>query len=177
MKNMTANTKLFIAAIVTAGALALASGLMRWESKDPVRFLSFLIVAAIASRLKVKLPGTTGNLSVNLPFILIALAELSFSETVVMAAVSAFVQGLPAIGRRMKPVQVGIQCRHAGGGGRRSSVCVQPRRDDPQPGGEIAADCPGGRRLPGGRHLADRRRDLADRKSQTAGGYGGRCWS
>lgn len=105
MKNMTANTKLFIAAIVTAGALALASGLMRWESKDPVRFLSFLIVAAIASRLKVKLPGTTGNLSVNLPFILIALAELSFSETVVMAAVSAFVQGLPAIGRRIKPVQ------------------------------------------------------------------------
>lgn len=105
MKNMTTSAKLFIAAIVTAGAVALASGLMRWESKDPVRFLSFLIVAAIASRLKVKLPGTTGNLSVNLPFILIALAELSFSEAAVMAAVSAFVQGLPAMGRRVKAVQ------------------------------------------------------------------------
>ena len=106
MKNMTATTKLFIAAIVTAGTMALASGIMRWESSDPVRFLSFLVVAAIASRLRIKLPGTTGNLSVNLPFILIALAELSFGETVVLAAVSAFVQGIPTLGKRMKPVQV-----------------------------------------------------------------------
>jgi len=106
MKNMTGNAKLFIAAIVTAGTLTLASGLMRWESKDLVRLLSFLIVAAIASRLKVKLPGTTGNLSVNLPFILIALAELSFSETTVIAATAAFVQALPARGRGFKPLQV-----------------------------------------------------------------------
>jgi len=106
MKNITTTSKLFIAAIVTAGSMALASGLMQWQSKDLVRFLSFLVVAAIASRLRVKLPGTTGNLSVNLPFILIALTELSFSETAVIAAASAFVQGLPSLGKRVKPVQM-----------------------------------------------------------------------
>jgi len=106
MKNMTASSKLFIAAILTAGSMALASGLMQWQSKDLVRFLSFLVVAAIASRLRLKLPGTTGNMSVNLPFILIALAQLSFSETAVIAAASAFVQGLPALGKRVKPVQI-----------------------------------------------------------------------
>ncbi len=105
MKNMTASAKLFIGAMAAAGVATLAGGLMQWECKDPVRFLSFLIIAAVASRLKIKLPGTNGNMSVNLPFILIALAELSFPETVVIAAVSAFVQGLPARGKSLKAVQ------------------------------------------------------------------------
>ena len=89
MKDMTITAKLFIGAMVAAGVAALAGGLVRWECKNPVRFLSFLIIAAVASRLKVKLPGTNGNLSVNLPFILIALAVLSLSETVLIAAASA----------------------------------------------------------------------------------------
>ncbi len=105
MKNMTINAKLFIGAIAAAGVAALAGGALHWGPKDPVRFLSFLVIAAIASRLKVKLPGTNSNMSVNLPFILIALAELSFSETVVIAAASAFVQGLPTRGKGLKPVQ------------------------------------------------------------------------
>jgi len=105
MKNITISAKLFIGAIAAVGVAALAGGLLRWECKDPVRFLSFLIIAMVASRLKIKLPGTTGNMSVNLPFILIAVAELSFPETVLIAAFSAFIQGLPAKGWRMKPVQ------------------------------------------------------------------------
>lgn len=105
MKSMTISAKLFIGAMAAAGIAALAGGLLRWECKDPVRFLSILIIAMTASRLKLKLPGTTGNMSVNLPFILIAVAELSFCETVLIAAFSAFIQGLPAKGWRVKPVQ------------------------------------------------------------------------
>jgi len=105
MKNITISAKLFIGAVTAAGVAALAGGLMQWECKDPVRFLSFLIIAMVASRLKVKLPGTTGNLSVNLPFILIAVAELRFSEAVVIAAFSAFIQGLPGKGGKLKPLQ------------------------------------------------------------------------
>ncbi len=105
MKNMTISAKLFIGAMAAVGVTALAGGLMQWECKDPVRFLSFLIIAVVASRLKIKLPGTNSNMSVNLPFILIAVAEMSFPETVLIAAFSAFIQGLPAKGWRMKPVQ------------------------------------------------------------------------
>jgi hypothetical protein len=105
MKNMTISAKLFIGAMVAAGVAALASGLMQWQVTDPVRFLSFLIITALASRLKLKLPGTNGNMSVSLPFILIAVAELSLSESVVIAAVSALVQGLPGRGKSMKAVQ------------------------------------------------------------------------
>lgn len=103
---MNLSAKLFIGAMFMAGVAALASGLMHWESKDLVRFLSILFVAAVASRLKVKLPGTNGNMSVNLPFILLALAELSFAEGVVIAAVSSFVQTLPGNGNQLKRVQV-----------------------------------------------------------------------
>ena len=106
MKNMTISAKLFIGAIAAVGAAALVGGLVQWECKDPVRFLSFLIIAVIASRLKVKLPGSDSNVSMNLPFILIAVAEMSFPETVLIAACSALIQGLPNKGWRMKPVQV-----------------------------------------------------------------------
>jgi MASE9 len=44
-------------------------------------------------------------MSVNLPFILVAVAELSLSEAVVIAAVSALVQGLPARGKSLKAMQ------------------------------------------------------------------------
>lgn len=105
MKNMTISAKLFISAIAGAGLATLGSGLMHWECKDLARFLSFLVIALVASRLKVKLPGTNGNMSVNLPFILMALVVLSFSETVLIAAASALVQGLPTRGKSLKPVQ------------------------------------------------------------------------
>jgi len=106
MKNMTISAKLFIGAMAVAGIAALVGGLMQWECKDPVRFLSFLIIAGFASRLKVKLPGTTGNLSVNMPFILIAVAELSFPEAALIAVFSAFMQGMPAKGKSVNLVQL-----------------------------------------------------------------------
>jgi hypothetical protein len=105
MKDMNVSAKLFIGGMATAGTAALAGTMMHWESKDMVRFLSFLVIAAIASRLKIKLPGTNGNMSMNLPFILLAIASLSFSEAVVLAAVSAIVQGLPKKGRHLNAVQ------------------------------------------------------------------------
>ena len=48
-----------------------------------MRYSQFLVIfalALIASRLKVKLPGLNGNMSVNLPFILIAAVQLSLFE-------------------------------------------------------------------------------------------------
>lgn len=83
----------------------LARSLMHWVSADHLRFASFLILAMLASQLKLRLPGVNGNMSVNLPFILIALAELSFPEAVVIAAGSAFMQCLPSQGKSMKAVQ------------------------------------------------------------------------
>lgn len=106
MPTLSASSKLFIALVVLAGLGAMVGGLRHWDSRDLVRFLAFLLISSLASRLKVSLPGVTGNMSVNLPFLLIAAAELSLGEAVVIAAVSTFVQCLPSGGRRMRPEQV-----------------------------------------------------------------------
>jgi hypothetical protein len=69
------------------------------------QFLALLVIAAVTSRLKVKLPGITGNMSVNLPFILIAAAQLSLFEGLAVALVSSAVQSAPKPGNKFSPVK------------------------------------------------------------------------
>src|SRR5271165_2740966 len=68
--------------------------------------LAVLALAAATSRMKVKLPGITGNMSVNLPFLLAAVVSLSGLEAVAIACVSTLVQCWPAGGGKWKPAQV-----------------------------------------------------------------------
>src|SRR5271167_3764219 len=68
--------------------------------------LAILALAAATSRMKVKLPGIDGNMSVNLPFLLMAVVNLSALEAVFIAAVSTVVQCWPQPGSRFKPEQM-----------------------------------------------------------------------
>jgi diguanylate cyclase (GGDEF)-like protein/putative nucleotidyltransferase with HDIG domain len=64
------------------------------SSKNIAEFICYLGVAILASRLRVTLPGITGTLSVNFLFILVAIAELSYSEALTLGAVSMLAQTL-----------------------------------------------------------------------------------
>lgn len=68
--------------------------------------LTVLALAALTSRMKVKLPGITGNMSVNLPFFLVAIVNLSAAEAVVIATISTLVQCWPTRGAKFKPEQM-----------------------------------------------------------------------
>jgi len=68
--------------------------------------LVILVLAAATSRMKVKLPGINGNMSVNLPFLLLAVANLSAVEAVLVACVSTVVQCWPNPGSKFKPEQM-----------------------------------------------------------------------
>ena len=103
--NNARQIKTFIGAMVLAAVATATYAGVPSHNLHLYFAVAVLALAAATSRMKVKLPGINGNMSVNLPFILIALAQLSFTETVVIAAVCAFVQGLPINGRRIKPVQ------------------------------------------------------------------------
>lgn len=106
MKRTPQSAKMFVG-LVAAGALAfLVSGLMRWESVNLVRFACFVVLTMAASRMKISLPGLNGNMSVNLPFLLLAAMELSLGEAVLLAAASTGVQCLPKGGKRMAGIQV-----------------------------------------------------------------------
>src|SRR3954466_7397106 len=86
--------KLFIALIVLSGMGTLIYGGIHQTSKNIAEFICYVGIAVLASRLKVNLPGITGTLSVNFLFILIGVLELSFTETLILGAISMIAQCL-----------------------------------------------------------------------------------
>lgn len=68
--------------------------------------LAVLGLAAVTSRMKVKLPGINGNMSVNLPFLLTAVVSLSAVEAVLVACVSTAVQCWPRKDAKFNPQQM-----------------------------------------------------------------------
>jgi len=93
-RGLSVGAKLFISLIVMAGTAILAWGAIHQSSKNIAEFICYLGIAILASRLKVNLPGITGTLSVNFLFILIGVLELSFTETLILGAVSMLAQCL-----------------------------------------------------------------------------------
>jgi len=89
---MPTKAKVFIGFVSLSGLTTLAIGLAHWECPDPIRYISYLFVAILASCLKVSLPGITGTMSVNFLFVLIGISELSFSETLVMGCCATLMQ-------------------------------------------------------------------------------------
>ena len=85
---------LYLYSQIILGAILLVASLMHWQSRDPLRFTSFLVSAAIASAFKVRLPGVTGTMSVSFLFAVIGIMNLSLSETMAVGAVSVLVQCL-----------------------------------------------------------------------------------
>ena len=104
--NNTRRTKIFIgammlAAVGTAGYAALTS-----HTLHSLFALAVLGLAAATSRMKVKLPGINGNMSVNLPFLLTAAVNLSALEAVLITGVSTAVQCWPRKGAKFNPQQM-----------------------------------------------------------------------
>ncbi len=112
MRNLT--PKLYLWAHIAIGSAALLGGLAKWECHDPVRFAAFLITAALASALKVRMPGVTGTMSVSALFVLVGIVNLSLSETLVVGAVSLLVQTVWRVKVRPRFVQVAFNVANTG---------------------------------------------------------------
>ncbi|MGB7132141.1 MAG: hypothetical protein WBD59_15110, partial [Candidatus Sulfotelmatobacter sp.] len=83
--NRTRLTKTFIAVMVLD---AIAGGTYVSLGSHTLHLsyaLALLALAAVTSRMKVKLPGIEGNMSVNLPFLLMAVVSLSAVEAILIA--------------------------------------------------------------------------------------------
>ena len=97
---------LFVGFMALSAAMVLvqaASATHDWHRRE---FLGLVIAGAVSSRLKVKFPGLNGNMSVNLPFIFIAMTQLSVGEALLVALVSVFIQSIPQAPHKFVPVQV-----------------------------------------------------------------------
>ena len=78
------------------GMAALVLGLFRTHPMHRLPFFTLLMIGIVSSRLKVKLPGLNGNMSMNLPFILLATLQLSLFEALIVALSSILAQCYPA---------------------------------------------------------------------------------
>jgi hypothetical protein len=104
--NNTRQIKIFIGAMIAAAVIT--GGYAGFVSHALHIFfaLAVLVLAALTSRMKVKLPGINGNMSVNLPFLLTAVVSLSAAEAVVVTCVSTSVQCWPRKDAKFKPQQM-----------------------------------------------------------------------
>jgi len=84
----------------------LGYSIFKFQSPHHYPFLLLLAFSSVASRFKLKLPGLNGNMSVNLPFILIGAARLSLFEGMLIALVSSAVQTMPKRGSQFSTVKL-----------------------------------------------------------------------
>lgn len=103
------SARIFVALIVISGLLVLGDAVLNAKQVPTAKFLAFLSVACVAARLKIKLPGVTGTMSVNLPFILVAAAEMKIAEALAIGFISTFIQCL-AKGKKFNAIQVAFNC-------------------------------------------------------------------
>jgi hypothetical protein len=94
MSQLPAAAKIFVALMVFADLAVLAYGLVHLQPAAPLRLAIWLAAAVAASRLKIKLPGINGNMSVNLPFFLVVVAQLSLPEALLVACFGSLAQSL-----------------------------------------------------------------------------------
>ena len=105
MNEIPNKAKMFIVAVMLVAATVTVYAIGTRMPPESTEFLVLLAMAVLAARLKLTLPGFESNMSMNLPFILLAIAELSMPDAVAVGAVSTFVQTLPRPGQTVKPAQ------------------------------------------------------------------------
>jgi diguanylate cyclase (GGDEF)-like protein/putative nucleotidyltransferase with HDIG domain len=106
MADMPASAKKFILVTSALGLLVLTAASLRWAPVDLPRLLCYVMIAMLASSLKVELPGINGTMSVNFLFILIGIVELSLPETILIGFSAALVQSFWKVRRIPTPLHL-----------------------------------------------------------------------
>lgn len=99
-------TKAFIAFMTVIAAGTIADAIAHGRGWHPYLAVTLLLVAVATSRMKVTIPGVNGNMSVNLPFLMLSVITLSATESILIACASTVIQTLPKDGSKLKPVRV-----------------------------------------------------------------------
>src|SRR5271154_4473363 len=106
MDRKTRLTQVFIGLMFAAAVAGTAWAGWKSHTLHSYYALALLALSAVTSRMKVKLPGIDGNMSVNLPFVLTAVVSLSAVEAVAIASASTVIQCWPRGDAKFKPEQM-----------------------------------------------------------------------
>jgi putative nucleotidyltransferase with HDIG domain len=92
MAGVATRARPFVFLVCACGALCLATALVPWHSSNRWLFASYFALTALASALKIVLPGLEGTVSVNLVFFLVGVCTMTLSETLALALIATAVQ-------------------------------------------------------------------------------------
>ena len=102
--NVELGAKAFVGFVIVAGTGVLLYGTAHLDSGNIAEFVCYLLIALLASQLRVSLPAMADTLSVNFLFVLVGILDLSFTETLMLGCAGVMVQCLD--GQRTRPVRV-----------------------------------------------------------------------
>ncbi len=103
---MPMRAKIFVYVTAVIGAAALGLACFHWHSSDMLKFACYLLIALLASTMKVRLPGMESTMSVHFLFVLLGILELSLAETLVIGCTTAVVQSLWNTSKRPEVLKV-----------------------------------------------------------------------
>ncbi|HXR16271.1 MAG TPA: hypothetical protein VN777_08645 [Terriglobales bacterium] len=106
MTSLSTKSKMLVGLVVLFGAGILLQVPLTWGHPAYGQFTGTFLVALFAARLKVSLPRLTGSMSVNLPFILLALSELTLAEALLITGASTLAQCLWSESSQQKPTKI-----------------------------------------------------------------------
>jgi len=91
---MTVPARAFLAFTIVVGLSILLYGVEHWSSREPAKAICYLLIALLASRMKVRLPGITGTMSATFVVIFLGIAELGLSEVLLIGCATTLLQCL-----------------------------------------------------------------------------------
>jgi diguanylate cyclase (GGDEF)-like protein/putative nucleotidyltransferase with HDIG domain len=98
---MSNKAKTFYACVCVAGLAVLVYGGLTFSISSYPKFIAYLLISIVASRLHVDVPEQNSTVSVNFLFILIGIAELGFGETLIIGCIAILAQCLLARNQRL----------------------------------------------------------------------------
>jgi diguanylate cyclase (GGDEF)-like protein/putative nucleotidyltransferase with HDIG domain len=103
---MPLRARIYVTVYVALGAATIATAVYPWQSEGMGRFCFYLLLTSLASGMKVDLPGISGTMSVCFLLSLVAVAEMSISEAIVIGCLGTLMQCFWRTGQRPRGVQV-----------------------------------------------------------------------
>ena len=89
---MSDRARLFVYSFSTIGIVGMWLVFAQWRSADPARFVILLVLGALGSRIKFKIPRAQSTVTAGMVVVLIAIVELSPAEAMAIALAGAAVQ-------------------------------------------------------------------------------------
>jgi len=98
--------KIYISFVIGIGLVVLLLAADSWSSTNFTQFAVFLGLAALASALKIRIPGVESTITPNFIFLLLAINACPFSQVIAISLVAAVIQCMLASVKRPRVVQV-----------------------------------------------------------------------